>query len=127
VTTALPTIHTALHASTSTLSWTIGVYGPAFAAMILIGTALGDRFGHRRVFLVGVAVFTLASAGCALSPTAGLLIAARAVQGAGAGLAVPLSLLLVIRAFPVQRRGAAVGIWGRSPGWPSRSARSWVG
>jgi MFS family permease len=79
------------------------------------------------VFLVGVAVFTLASAGCALSPTAGLLIAARAVQGAGAGLAVPLSLLLVIRAFPVQRRGAAVGIWGRSPGWPSRSARSWVG
>lgn len=116
VTTALPTIHADLNASPATLSWTISAYSLAFAALILTGAALGDRLGHRRMFLVGLAGFTLASAACAVSPTAGLLVAARAVQGGCAGLAMPLSLVLISQAYPPQRRGAVVGIWGAITG-----------
>src|SRR6516165_7872484 len=112
VTTALPTIHATLRASASALGWTVSAYSLAFAALVLTGTALGDRFGRRRVFLAGLAVFTLASAACAVSPTAGWLIAARAVQGAGGGVATPLSLVLITEAYPVARRGAVVGAWG---------------
>src|SRR5215469_8447949 len=110
VTTALPTIHADLHASVSTLGWTVSAYSLAFAALVLPGIALGDRFGRRRVFLAGLAVFTLASAACALSPSAAWLIAARAVQGAGGGVATPLSLVLITEAYPVARRGAVVGV-----------------
>jgi EmrB/QacA subfamily drug resistance transporter len=78
----------------------------------MTGSVLGDRYGRRRVFTAGLALFTLASAACAASPTVGALIAARVVQGAGGGLAVPLSLVLVTEAFPPQRRGAVVGVWG---------------
>jgi len=116
VATALPTIHATLHASASTLGWTVSAYSLAFAALILTGTALGDLFGRRRVFLAGFAVFTLASAACALAPDAAWLIAARAVQGAGGGIATPLSLVLITEAFPAQRRGAVVGIWGAITG-----------
>jgi len=116
VTTALPTIHADLHASVSTLGWTVSAYSLAFAALVLTGTALGDRFGRRRVFLAGLAVFTLASAACALSPSAAWLIAARAVQGAGGGVATPLSLVLITEAYPVARRGAVVGTWGAITG-----------
>jgi EmrB/QacA subfamily drug resistance transporter len=116
VATALPTIHAQLHASASTLGWTVSAYSLAFAALILTGTALGDKFGRRRVFLAGFAVFTLASAACALAPTAAALIAARAVQGAGGGIATPLSLVLITEAFPAQRRGAVVGAWGAITG-----------
>jgi EmrB/QacA subfamily drug resistance transporter len=116
VTTALPTIHATLHASASALGWTVSAYSLAFAALILTGTALGDRFGRRRVFLAGFAVFTLASAACALAPSVAALIAARAVQGAGGGIATPLSLVLITEAFPVQRRGAVVGAWGAITG-----------
>jgi len=116
VTTALPTIHATLHASASALSWTVSAYSLAFAALILTGTALGDKFGRRRVFLAGFAVFTLASAACALAPSVAALIAARAVQGAGGGIATPLSLVLITEAFPLQRRGAVVGAWGAITG-----------
>lgn len=83
VTTALPTIHADLHVSMATLGWTVSAYSLAFAALVLTGTALGDRFGRRRVFLAGLAVFTLASAACALSPGAAWLIAAHALTGGG--------------------------------------------
>jgi len=116
VTTALPTIHAKLHASASALGWTVSAYSLAFAALILTGTALGDKFGRRRVFLAGFAVFTLASAACALAPGVAWLIAARAVQGAGGGIATPLSLVLITEAFPLQRRGAVVGAWGAITG-----------
>jgi EmrB/QacA subfamily drug resistance transporter len=116
VTTALPTIHATLHASASALGWTVSAYSLAFAALILTGTALGDKFGRRRVFLAGFAVFTLASAACALAPGVAALIAARAVQGAGGGIATPLSLVLITEAFPPQRRGAVVGAWGAITG-----------
>jgi EmrB/QacA subfamily drug resistance transporter len=116
VATALPTIHATLHASASALGWTVSAYSLAFAALILTGTALGDKFGRRRVFLAGFTVFTLASAACALAPSMALLIAARAVQGAGGGIATPLSLVLITEAFPAQRRGAVVGAWGAIAG-----------
>src|SRR5262249_11654710 len=116
VATALPTIHATLHASASALGWTVSAYSLAFAALILTGTALGDLFGRRRVFLAGFAVFTLASAACALAPSATWLIAARAVQGAGGGIAPPLSLVLITEAFPPRRRGAVVGAWGAITG-----------
>ena len=116
VTTALPTIHATLRASALALGWTVSAYSLAFAALILTGTALGDKFGRRRVFLAGFAVFTLASAACALAPSVAALIAARAVQGAGGGIATPLSLVLITEAFPLQRRGAVVGAWGAITG-----------
>src|SRR5215471_9539573 len=116
VNTALPTIRTDLHASISTLGWTISAYSLAYAALILTGTALGDRFGRRRVFLAGIALFTLASAACALSHDVSSLIAARAVQGAGGGIATPLSLALISEAYPLSRRGMVVGVWGAITG-----------
>jgi MFS family permease len=115
VTTALPTIHADLGAATSALSWTVVAYALGFAAVVLAGVALGDRYG-RRVFLTGLALFTLGSAGCALSPNVGLLIATRAIQGVGGGLAVPLSLVLTSDAFPPQQRARAIGIWGSITG-----------
>ena len=78
----------------------------------MTGTALGDRFGRRRVFLAGVALFTLASAACAVSPSVASLIAARAAQGVGGGIATPLSLVLISEAYPLSRRGMVVGAWG---------------
>src|SRR5215470_6060726 len=116
VATALPTIHATLHASASALGWTVSAYSLGYAALILTGTTLGDLFGRRRVFLAGFAVFTLASAACALAPSVAALIAARAVQGAGGGIATPLSLVLITEAFPIQRRGAVVGAWGAITG-----------
>jgi len=79
---------------------------------VLTGAALGDRFGRRRMFCTGLAVFTAASAWAALSPTVGALIAARAVQGAGAAMVMPLTLTLISEAFPAGKRGMAIGIWG---------------
>jgi EmrB/QacA subfamily drug resistance transporter len=112
VITALPAMQRDLHASLSTLEWTVNAYGLAFAAGIITAAALGDRFGRRRVFSLGLALFAVASAACALAPTAGTLIAARAVQGIGAAMVMPLSLTILTAAFPAQRRGAVVGIWG---------------
>ncbi|MGA5822819.1 MFS transporter [Kitasatospora sp. NPDC094028] len=112
VTTALPVLRTSLHGSLADLEWTVNAYNLCFACSLLTGAALGDRFGRRRMYCVGLAVFTLASAGAALSPTVGALIAARAVQGAGAALVMPLTLTLISEAFPAGKRGMAIGLWG---------------
>jgi EmrB/QacA subfamily drug resistance transporter len=112
VTTALPVLRVDLHASLSSLEWTVNAYNLAFACFLLTGAALGDRFGRRRMFTVGLSMFTIASAAAALSPSVGALVAARAVQGAGAAIVMPLTLTLISEAFPVDRRGAAIGLWG---------------
>jgi EmrB/QacA subfamily drug resistance transporter len=112
VATALPAIHNALRAGAGTLEWTINAYGLATASGIITAAALGDRLGRRRLFTLGLGIFTAASFACALAPDAGLLIAARAVQGIGAAIIAPLSLTLLTAAFPPERRGAVTGIWG---------------
>ncbi|CAL9337001.1 Multidrug resistance protein Stp [Actinosynnema sp. ALI-1.44] len=111
VTTALATIREDLGASVEALEWTVNAYNLTFAVLLLTGAALGERFGRRRVFVVGLAVFTVASAGCALAPDIGVLIAARAAQGVGAAMVLPLSLTLVSAAFPPARRGRAMGLY----------------
>jgi EmrB/QacA subfamily drug resistance transporter len=112
VTTALPVLRVSLHGSLAGLEWTVNAYNLAFACLLLTGAALGDRFGRRRMFCTGLAAFTAASAGAALAPTMGVLIAARAVQGAAAALVLPLTLTLISEAFPPGKRGRAIGVWG---------------
>ena len=112
VSTALPKFQAQLHAGLSDLEWTLNAYNLAFACLMLTGSALGDRFGKRRLYVIGLGVFTAASAACALSGGVGPLIAARAVQGCGAALVLPLSLSLISDAFPAEKRGTAIGIWG---------------
>ena len=112
VVTALPRMQQDLHADLAALQWTVNSYGIAFAAGIMMAAALGDRFGRRRVFTVGLALFTLSSAACALAPDAAALIVARTVQGLGAAVVLPLSLTILTTAFPPQRRGLIVGIYG---------------
>ena len=112
MTSALPVIQRALFASVEQLQWMMNSYTLAFATLMLPAATLGDRWGRRRVFLVGIAVFTLASMGSALSTTTGALIAARAVQGAGAAAIMPLSLTLLAGAVPASRRAMAIGVWG---------------
>jgi EmrB/QacA subfamily drug resistance transporter len=112
VITALPKIHADLGGSVSTLEWTVNAYTLTLAAGIITGAALGDRFGRRRMYVTGLLLFTAASAACALAPTAGALIGARAIQGLGAALITPLSLTILASAFPAERRGAVVGIMG---------------
>jgi EmrB/QacA subfamily drug resistance transporter len=111
VSVALPTIHRELGASIQQLEWTVNAYVLAYAVLLLTGAALGDRFGRKRMFLLGLGLFTLASAGAALARSTDLLIAARAVQGAGAAVVTPLTLTLLAEAFPDERRGIAIGIW----------------
>src|SRR6478736_6075800 len=112
VTGALPVISQALRPSVEQLQWFVNAYTLAFATLMLVAASLGDRFGRRRVFVVGIAVFTLASVACALADTPSALIAARAVQGAGAAAIMPLSLALIADAVPRARRALAIGIWG---------------
>ena len=112
VVTALPSMQRDLHAGLSTLEWTVNAYTLAFAAGIVTAAALGDRFGRRRVFTIGMTLFSIASAACAVAPSPGLLVAARAVQGIGGAIVTPLALTLLTTAFPPQRRGAVIGIWG---------------
>ena len=112
VVTALPRMQQDLHAGLGALQWTVNSYGIAFAAGIITAAALGDRFGRRRVFTLGLALFTLSSATCALAPDAAALIVARTVQGLGAAVVLPLSLTILTTAFPPQRRGMIVGIYG---------------
>jgi EmrB/QacA subfamily drug resistance transporter len=111
VSVALPTIHRDLGASIQSLEWTVNAYVLAYAVLLLTGAALGDRFGRKRMFLVGMCVFTAASAAAALAPSTGLLVLARAVQGAGAAIVTPLTLTLLAEAFPARRRGMAIGVW----------------
>ncbi len=100
VTTALPSIREDLGATIQSLEWTVNAYTLSFAVLLLTGAALGDRFGRRRVFAIGLGVFTAASAAAALAPTTAVLIAARAVQGADAAAVMPLTLTLLSEAFP---------------------------
>jgi EmrB/QacA subfamily drug resistance transporter len=108
---ALPSIHRDLGASIQALEWTVNAYVLAYAVFLLTGSALGDRFGRRRLFVGGITLFTLASAASALAPTSGALIAARAAQGIGAAIVTPLTLTLLADAFPAERRGVAIGVW----------------
>src|SRR4051812_44864350 len=111
VTTALSAIRLDLHASIEELEWTVNAYALSFAVLLMSAAALGDRFGRRRWFVAGIALFTAASAACALAPGVGWLIVARAVQGAGAALVMPLALALLSAAFPPERRGGAPGVF----------------
>jgi EmrB/QacA subfamily drug resistance transporter len=112
VTTALPVIRTDLHSGLSGLEWTVNAYTLTFAVLLLTGAALGDRFGRRRMFTVGITIFTLASAAAALAPSIGALDAARAVQGLGGAIVLPLTLTILSEAVPPERRGLALGAWG---------------
>src|SRR5580700_286753 len=113
---ALPSIHRDLGASIQTLEWTVNAYVLAYAVLLLTGAALGDRLGRKRMFMVGIAVFTVGSAAAALSPTIGFLIGARALQGVGAALVTPLTLTLLAEAFPPDQRGLALGVWSAISG-----------
>jgi len=112
VTTALPSIRDHLHSSLEGLQWTVNAYTLTFAVLLLTGAALGDRYGRRRMFVIGLAVFTGGSAAAALAPGIGWLIAARAVQGVGAAILIPLTLTLLSAAVSPERRGLALGAWG---------------
>lgn len=116
VTMALPSIREHLHAGLASLEWMVNAYTLTFAVLLLPMAALGDRLGRRRVFVGGLAVFTLASAACALAPNTEVLVAARAVQGVGGAAVLPLSLTLLTSAVPAARRGAALGVWGAMSG-----------
>ena len=112
MTNALPVLHEEFGASVEELQWFMNAYTHAFASTILMAVALGDRFGRRTLFLIGIAVFTLSSAFAALATDPGQLITARALQGFGAAAIMPLSLTLLAGSVPLARRPLAIGIWG---------------
>ena len=114
---ALPSIQRELDVTSSTLVWTINAYTLPLASLILVGGTLGDRYGRKRVFALGFALFTLFSAGCALSTSDHMLIAFRALQGVGAALMAPLSLSILADAFEPERRAWAIGIWATIAGF----------
>jgi EmrB/QacA subfamily drug resistance transporter len=116
VATALSRIRLDLVASVEQLEWTVNAYNLSFAVLLITTAALGDRFGRRRLFAVGLGVFSLASAASALAPSVGWLIAARALQGVGAALIMPLGLALLTAAFPPEKRGAAIGMFSAVTG-----------
>jgi EmrB/QacA subfamily drug resistance transporter len=111
VTTALPSIQRALHTGIPDLEWVVNAYTLAFTVLMIPAAALGDRFGHRRALLAGVALFTLGSAAAALSTSATELILARALQGIGGAFITPLTLTILIGVFPAGKRAAAIGLW----------------
>jgi EmrB/QacA subfamily drug resistance transporter len=108
---ALPSIRVDLGGSIESLEWTVNAYTLAFAVLLITGAALGDRFGRKRMFILGLGIFTSASAVAGVAPSIDALIAARAVQGLGAAIVLPLTLTLLSEAFPAEKRGAALGIW----------------
>lgn len=109
---SLPALREDLSASLGDLEWTVNAYNLSFAVLLLTGAALGDRYGRKRMYWIGLLAFTIASAGAALAPSVGALIAARAVQGAAAAIVMPMTLTLISEAFPAEKRGAAIGLWG---------------
>jgi EmrB/QacA subfamily drug resistance transporter len=111
VTTALPSIRADLGATIQSLEWTVNAYTLSYAVLLLTGAALGDRFGRRRMFVIGLGLFTAASAAAALAPTTAALIAARGIQGVGAAIVTPLTLTLLAEVFPAEKRGLAIGAW----------------
>jgi EmrB/QacA subfamily drug resistance transporter len=108
---ALPVVQRDLHASGSAMQWVVEGYALFLTALILLGGALGDRYGRRRLFVIGIALFTLGSVACGLAPAASVLIVARCVQGVGAALAMPESLALLNAAYEGDERGRAIGTW----------------
>src|SRR5690242_224807 len=112
VTTAIPVIREDLHAGLSGLQWTVNAYTLTFAVLLLTGAALGDRFGRRRLLVLGISTFTAASAAAALAPSILALDVARAVQGLGGAIVMPLTLTILSASVPAERRGLALGIWG---------------
>jgi EmrB/QacA subfamily drug resistance transporter len=116
VSTSLSTIRLDLHASVEQLEWTVNAYNLSFAVLLIIGAALGDRFGRRRLYALGLGIFAAASAASALAPDVGILVAARALQGVGSALIMPLGLTLLSAAFPPEKRGAAIGIFSAITG-----------
>ena len=121
---ALPSIEHSLHMSISSLEWIVTAYALTFAALLITGGKLGDMFGRRKMFVVGLAVFTLASLACGLAPSAGFLIGARAVQGIGAALMNPATLSIITATFPPRERGRRSASGPAFPGWRLRSGRS---
>jgi EmrB/QacA subfamily drug resistance transporter len=113
---ALPSIQTDLGATLAEAQWVVQAYALLLATLILVGGSLGDRFGHRRVFVLGISIFTLGSVGCAFAATITQLVAARAVQALGAACLIPGSLAILGAAFEGERRGAAVGTWAAASG-----------
>jgi MFS family permease len=113
---ALPAIQRELNADPGNLEWVINAYVIALASLILVGGTLGDRYGRRRMLTLGFAAFTVFSAGCALAPSDDVLIAMRALQGAGAALMTPLSLSIIVDAFPGESRRGPIAIWSSSAG-----------
>src|SRR4051794_7096647 len=112
VTTAIPVLRQDLHASLSGLQWTVNAYTLTFAVLLLTGAALGERFGRRRLLVIGIAIFTVASAAAALAPSIGALDVARAAQGLGGAIVMPLTLTVLSASVAAERRGLALGIWG---------------
>src|SRR5437870_9235293 len=112
VTSALPVIRRNLHASLTQLEWTVNAYTLTFAVLLLTGAALGDRYGRRLMFSIGIGVFTVGSAVAALSTTATGLDLARALQGSGGAIVTPLTLTILSAAVPAEKRGLALGAWG---------------
>jgi EmrB/QacA subfamily drug resistance transporter len=108
---ALPTMQRDLHVSVSQLEWVVIAYALTFAALLITGGKLGDLYGRRRLFVIGLAVFTLSSLACGLASSAGFLIGARTVQGVGAALMSPATLSIIVATFPPKQRGTAIGIW----------------
>src|SRR3970040_1783598 len=115
VSTAIPVIRVDLGATLEQLEWTVNAYTLTFAVFLLTGAALGDRFGRKRMFMIGVALFTGASAAAALSPSVDWLIAARAVPGGRGGIVTPLTLHILSAALARERRGVAPGAWSCIP------------
>nr|WP_198286961.1 MFS transporter [Frankia sp. QA3] len=112
VITALPSISRDLGGGIEELEWTVSAYTLTFAVLLMLGASLGDRYGRRRMFIVGLSLFTVASAAAALAPGIHELIAVRAVQGVGAAIVMPLTLTLLITAVPARSRGVVLGVWG---------------
>jgi EmrB/QacA subfamily drug resistance transporter len=108
---ALPTIEADLGTTLAAMQWVINAYTLCMSALLLIGGAAADRFGRRRLFLIGIVTFTLASIACGFAPDIAALVGARAIQGVGAALLIPCSLAIIGAAFNEQERGAAIGIW----------------
>src|SRR5919201_2022465 len=116
VSTALSRIRLDLGASVGQLEWTVNAYNLSFAVLLITGAALGDRYGRRNLYAAGLGLFAFASAAGALAPNIGVLIGARALQGAGSALIMPLGLALRSAAFPAEKRGAAIGIFSAITG-----------
>jgi EmrB/QacA subfamily drug resistance transporter len=117
VSTALPVIRVDLGATIEELEWTVNAYTLTFAVLLLTGAALGDRFGRKRMFMLGVGIFTAASAAAALAPSVDWLIAARALQGVGGAIVTPLTLTILSAAVSRERRGVALGAWSGIAGF----------